>query len=284
MSAHTERTVLNALRARHAVKHGNGPEWAYIEHVRNAAGFNASRTLDAMALHLWPSRGMELHGYEVKVSRSDFRRELADPAKMDAFANILDRFWIVAPRGVVPAEEIPASWGLLEVLDDGTIRQKIAAPLLTQERAPIPRTMLVPIMRAAGAGLEVTPDIAAVREAEERGVQKGLDQAKRSGKDWQAMYEGQVDQLAAARNQVRAIEDALGISLRGHAYLPEERDARLREIAAAVKAAVNGDDVAARGRRAIDTALDSIRHTIASLERQAEIIARDAGDRQGATL
>lgn len=280
---HTERTVLNALRARHAAKKGNGPEWAYIEHVRNAAGFDAQRTLDAMALHLWPSRGMELHGYEVKISRADFRRELADPAKMDAFASVLDRFWIVAPIGIVPAEEVPAAWGLLEVTNTQTIRQKIAAPLLTEKRAPIPRTMLVPILRAAGTELDYTPDAKAIKEAEARGREAGVAQAEREGQDWRRMYEGQIETLAEAREQVRAIEEALGVPLNGHAYRPEDRAARLRAISDAVKAAVNGEDMADRARSAVDGALAYVRRTIVLLERQADRIAREAGVREQVT-
>jgi len=111
---HTEASVLALLRKRHAAKNGNGPEWADVEKVRDAPGFDAMRTADAMALGLWKSGGHELHGFEVKVSRSDWRRELADPAKAEGWCEIVDRWWIVAPRGVVPRDELPATGGLLE--------------------------------------------------------------------------------------------------------------------------------------------------------------------------
>jgi hypothetical protein len=94
---HTEASVLALLRKRHA-----------------APGFDAMRTAAAMALGLWKSRGHELHGFEVKVNRSDWRSELADPAKAEGWCEIVDRWWIVAPRGVVPRDELPATGGLLE--------------------------------------------------------------------------------------------------------------------------------------------------------------------------
>lgn len=80
----TEATVLQLLRERHtAVGNGGAGEHAFLAHVRNAAGFDANRTFDAVAVNLWPSRGLSIHVYEVKVSRSDWKRELAKPAKAE---------------------------------------------------------------------------------------------------------------------------------------------------------------------------------------------------------
>lgn len=274
---HTERTVLDALRMRHAPKErgGNGPEWAFMEHVRNAAGFNAKRTIDAMALGLWPSRGMELHGYEVKVSRADFRREIADPAKMDAFAHVLDRFWIVAPRGIVPVNELPATWGLLEVADDGvSIRQKVAAPLLTETRASIPRTLLVPLLRSAGAVVKTRPED---MEAEyKRGFADGKVATIRAGKDWQRMYEEQTERLAEARETIREIDTALGTNLSyGHAR--KNRTEELARIAAAVKVAVNGDTAGERAAEAIRRSFQQIGFARDALDRAQTYIEANTG-------
>lgn len=278
MAEHTERTVLNALRKRHAPKSGgNGPEWAYVEHVRSAAGFNAKRTLDAIGLGLWPSRGMELHGYEVKVSRADFRREINDPAKMDAFAHVLDRFWIVAPTGIVPRDELPATWGLLEVNAKGEVRQKVAAPLLSQERVAIPRTFLVPLMRAAGAGLDYTPDEKAIQEAEARGYEHGRKSAGRSGEQWEGMYHDSQERLKEHRETVLQIDRALGLSTAGHAYSAEDRAKRLTKVADAVRSAVNGDDQAERARAAVRRALHDVEDAKKSLARTSEWIAKEAG-------
>ena len=70
------------LRNRHArLGNGGSGEYAFLTQVRDAAGFYGSRTLDVVTLSLWPSRGMELHGYEVKVSRADLRSDLRNEAK-----------------------------------------------------------------------------------------------------------------------------------------------------------------------------------------------------------
>lgn len=276
MTEHSERTVLDALRERHAPKRGgNGPEWAYMEHVRNDAGFNANRTIDAMALGLWPSRGMELHGYEVKISRADFRRELADVEKMDAFAHILDRFWIVAPAGVVPAVELPSSWGLLEVTDKGTIRQKTAAPLLTTTRADIKRSMLVPLLRAAGAALSITPNEAALIEARNKGFESGVRSAGQSADQYKSMYEAQLKETQKMREQVRAIEKALGQRLTGSYF--NDAEAHLKSVAAAVKMAVAGDEAVRSAERSVRQALVTLQRTQESLASSALYITGETG-------
>ena len=58
-----------------------GPAWAVLHEVPNATGAGKVRTADAIAISLWPSRGLEIHGLEIKVSRSDWRRELKQPEK-----------------------------------------------------------------------------------------------------------------------------------------------------------------------------------------------------------
>lgn len=272
---HTEASVLKALRDRHRPKkHGNGPEWAYVQHVRNRAGFNASRTLDAMALGLWPSRGMELHGYEVKVSRADFRTELRDVGKMDAFAHVLDRFWVVAPRGIVPRDELPATWGLLEVNDDQTIRQKVAAPLLTKERAPIPRDFLVPLLRAAGTTIEADdPEVTAARE---QGWTEGYKDAEKRLPQWKTMYDEQTDHLTEARNLVREINDALGFPV-NRAYRREDRDQKLAQVAATIRAVMNGEDVAERARNTIARELTQLSRITKNIQAVIDNVEKETG-------
>ena len=49
------------------------PEWAFLVQVKNGVGWTRKdRTADALAMSLWPSRGLELHGFELKSRRSDW--------------------------------------------------------------------------------------------------------------------------------------------------------------------------------------------------------------------
>jgi hypothetical protein len=142
----TERDLLGALRARFATRAGNGPRWALACHVRDRAGFDATRTLDAIAMDTWPSSGLLLHGFEIKCSRADWRRELSDPSKAAAFTRFLDHFWIVAPAAIVRHDELPEGWGLLE-LRGPTLRTAVTPARLTPE--PVDRSFLACLLRAA---------------------------------------------------------------------------------------------------------------------------------------
>lgn len=113
----TERTMLNLLHRRYGVDQGNGPRYVCAEHVRSHAGFDARRTCDFMALDVWPSSGMPLHGVEVKTSRADWLRELKDPTKSEEFMRLCDFWWLAAPAGVAHLDELPSGWGLLEVAE-----------------------------------------------------------------------------------------------------------------------------------------------------------------------
>jgi len=118
----TERVMLDRLRARYGTVHGNGHRWVFATHVRSDAGFDATRTADAIAMDLWPSKGLELHGFEVKISRADWLRELAKPDKSVPVGRYCDRWWLVVPdRAIVRPGELPADWGLIECREPAPI-------------------------------------------------------------------------------------------------------------------------------------------------------------------
>ncbi len=139
----TERQVLDLLAARYVA-----PEWAFLRHVANGTGRHQARTADGIAMNLWPSRGMELHGFEVKVYRSDWLREAKDPAKADEIAVRCHRWWVVAgDDGIVAQDDLfPQTWGLL-VVREGALVIVREAPLLTP--APLDWTFLAAVLRRA---------------------------------------------------------------------------------------------------------------------------------------
>lgn len=86
-----------------------------IEEVANGTGAAAGRFADGLALALWPSDGMWLYGFEIKVTRSDLLRELRDLKKWRAVGCYCDFWWLVVAPGAWKAEdELPPSWGVME--------------------------------------------------------------------------------------------------------------------------------------------------------------------------
>ena len=145
-----EAAVIAALKERFCA-----PAWALIPHVRNGTGYQRTtpRTADAIAMSLWPSRGLELHGFEVKVSRADWVKELENPAKAESICRFCDRWWLtVGDAEIVWAGELPPTWGLLVPKGDKLVA-KVEAPKL--EAMPGDRLFLAALLRKT---VEVSAD------------------------------------------------------------------------------------------------------------------------------
>lgn len=137
-----ESFMTNLLRLRYTA-----PEWAFMAQVRNGTGFSrrVTRTADAIAMSLYPSRGLHLHGFEVKVSRGDFVKELKTPEKAEDIARFCSFWWIVAPdTNVAPVEMVPANWGLLVMKGDGLT---VAKQATFKDSVPLDTPMIASIFR-----------------------------------------------------------------------------------------------------------------------------------------
>lgn len=155
----SERTVLDAVAALY------DREAVLVRHVANATGAGARRTIDAIAIGLWPSRGLYLHAIEAKVSKSDYRRELKDIAKADELARYCDAFYVAAT--FPPPDDVPQAWGWYTITDGVAIRSKAAARI---EAIPPSRSFIAALARRLAD--QHAPD-AVIAAAEERGKAAG---------------------------------------------------------------------------------------------------------------
>lgn len=111
----SEQTVFEALRS-HFVE----AAVAFLPQVASETGAQPKRTADAIAMQLWPSRGLTIEGIEIKTDRRDLLREYAQPEKSDVIAAYCDKWWVATPPGVVKPSDFtdgtfPKTWGYLEV-------------------------------------------------------------------------------------------------------------------------------------------------------------------------
>ncbi len=137
------------------------PEWACFFEVANSTGAGATRSADAIAMSLYPSRGLRLHGFEIKVSRSDWLHELKQPDKSVAIQRFCDHWWIVTPADIVREGELPPTWGHL-VLKGNGLNCAVKAPQL--ERDAWEPAFLAALLRRG-------------HEARERAIREGVDSA-----------------------------------------------------------------------------------------------------------
>ena len=161
------------------------PEWAVIAEVSDATGGRASRRADALAMNLWPSRGLEVRGFEIKVSRGDLKRELVDPSKADAVGAFCHTCALATPPGLVRAEDtVPACWGLFEVDEKGAgewKRQPTMRP--ADEVKPPSRLFTAAIARAAQAEINAMRTSGgwvrrdAIQAELDKEYQRGIDHA-----------------------------------------------------------------------------------------------------------
>lgn len=122
------------------------PEWAMFFNVANGTGWRGKRYADAVGMSLFPSRGLELHGFEIKVSKSDYRREAEQPEKAETIAAYCDRWWVVTPPGLLDGENLPLNWGWLAYDGRAFYTKQKAAKL---EAKAMDRTMLAALLRRA---------------------------------------------------------------------------------------------------------------------------------------
>lgn len=127
------QAILHALRRRH-----QPPVWVFFEELRVGTGFGwlmvgdtrikVDSAVDAWAMGTWRSSRYARVSYEVKVSRSDWLRELRKPQKRLPALMVSNEFYFATPEGLVQPDEVPAEAGLVWVRGNGTTRAVKKAP------------------------------------------------------------------------------------------------------------------------------------------------------------
>lgn len=169
------------MRVRRALgRRFQAPAWAMLEEVANGTGARARRRADAVAISCYPSRGLEIHGVEIKVARSDWLRELKAPNKSEPVQKYCDRWWVAAPKGVVDVEELPPTWGLLELRKGGKLNAKRQAPQLDPE--PLDRGFLAALARAMHQNIDCAQQRVMNNLQGEGEYDKGFEAGRVAGK------------------------------------------------------------------------------------------------------
>lgn len=152
VSKMTTTELLAALRAHYVPptdlskrQHGEMGESELLVEEVCAPGTN--RRCDLLHVGVWQSRGQRLTVHELKVSRSDWLKELSEPAKAEAWWPYCHEFWIVAPDGVVDPTELPDGWGLMAPPANGRHRKFRVIKKAARKTPQIPASLLVEVAR-----------------------------------------------------------------------------------------------------------------------------------------
>lgn len=197
--------------------------YATLLEVANGTGGGLKTFADAVVLNLWPSRGMELIGYEIKVSRQDWLNELKQPDKAWPVMQFCDRWVLLSAPKVAKLDEIPLTWGWAE-FDGKRIKYRKPAPAL--EAKPLSKAFVASMVRRQVRDVEAIVR-QAVREKEaaiEREVEQRVATTLRS----------RHEEAQKIKDKAAAIEEAVGVNLLT-GWRPAE------EVAAALRFAMAND-------------------------------------------
>jgi len=187
------------------------PEWAALYEVRNATGFGAQRSADLVAMGLWPSRGLEIHGVEVKVSRGDWLREKKDPEKAEAVSAYCDRWWLaVSDPKIVADGELPPGWGLLVPNGKG-LRAVVDAPL-RQNVQPLDRSFVAAMLRRASEGMVPADKVREIADAQIKEACERADATAKTHFDRESRFLR--ERVERSESAIRDFEKASGLCIR----------------------------------------------------------------------
>lgn len=203
-AASPEKVTSDDIRAA-LLKHYAPPSHRVFFEVSNDTGTRASRWIDAVAVGIWPSTGHEIIGIEIKVSRSDWQREMKEPAKAQSLMRFCTRWFLVCPEGLVKPDELPATWGMLSYRG-GSLRTKVTAKLL--EPDPIsPGFMMAVLRNANGIDGALISRLVAERVAEQtKGNEEWIErEVARRAQDLDRRRK-QTDEVAAKLAQITGVD------------------------------------------------------------------------------
>lgn len=217
--------------------------------VGNDTGARVKRHADAVAIGIWPSTGHAIHGFEIKISRGDWLRELADPGKSQSIFAFCHRWSLVTPHGLVAPDELPPGWGLYS-FKDGRLRETVM-PKRLEPLPPTPGFMAALVRRAGEQDNALLSEIH--RRVREEEIAKRDAEVERRVAEQIARRDH--DRTHAAQ-KLKELEEALGE--------PLTQIWDLKELAAAIRVVRRlGVDNAYGGLGGLLVSLDRCRETLA---------------------
>lgn len=187
------------------------PEWALFFEVANGVGFSKRRYADAVAMSLFPSRGLEIHGFEFKVSRGDW-------------------WWVVAPKDIIKDGELPKGRGHIAPSEDAkTLR--IIKQAVEKKAQPVTRPFLAAIFRRANESSVDENERSKIRSV---AWQEGIDYEKnRNGSKHQD------DRLQKLHDRIRTFQESTGLDIE-YGYYSKELFEQITEFVKAKTISVDG--------------------------------------------
>ena len=213
----TAKDILSLLRQ----KYLDSREWVVASEVQRTTGWS-DRRYDFVALNCFASNNYKVEVVEIKVSKSDLRRELEEPEKHNVLCEEIDYYSLAAPASVIDLDIIPKKWGVYAVSDGKLVTRRRPLALHDEPRKTLPRSFAASFLRAAKAqNLERT------LLADER--QKGFDEGYAKAKRDLGQLAAELDNLQRIKDEDFKLRQALW-SLGVHGFPSEEAMASIAHL------------------------------------------------------
>lgn len=209
---------------------------------------------------LWQSKGIEIEGFELKVSRADWNRERKRPAKAESILSYCDRWWlVVADQAIVKLgseNELPAPWGLLVPRGDHLVAVKQAPKL---DPRPLDRWFVASVLRHAQRQWSPEATVIERRDARGAGFQEGLAEGR---KDQKVTIDGLHAEVRRLQDLHVQFQQATGINL------PSGHFVDVGQIGEAVNLVLHASQVLGHLEERTRSVLDAIVSARASLPKK----------------
>jgi len=203
----TGSSLSKALRAQYPL-----PQYALLFEVASGMGKSMNGYADAIAMGLFPSRGLDIEGFEFKSNRRDWLKELRDPAKAEYVAKYCDYWWLVITEpGIAKAEEVPDGWGLY-VLEGK--RLEVAKRPRKLKAVPPDRTFVGTMLRRANEMAERERNRAVDAFDRDEVVREARREAERDAQEhFKQDLKMATREHEALKREVEAFEAASGVKI-----------------------------------------------------------------------
>lgn len=149
-------TTANDILALLKQRYSDPLRYACAAEVRSSTG-TYDRRFDFIAVNCWPSDGLKIEVFEIKISKSDLKHELEHPEKHNWAFSEIDTYWLVAPEDIVDIDILPKKWGVMVVRNGELFVKRKPIPLHddAQHFDVIKRNFAISLIRAiSSASLE----------------------------------------------------------------------------------------------------------------------------------
>lgn len=181
------------------------PHYITMFEVRDSTGFDSTRSADALSIAMYGTRGREITGFEIKISRSDWLRELKQPEKAEEIGKFCDWFYLVTnDDSIAKVEEIPTPWGWMVLKGS---RLKVIKKPEKMKPLPLDRPMLCSLLYSVRQQC--------MAEIEKQIQEAVTERVKSEASNLKYQAEEGERKFKELEKSVREFEDASGLRIQG---------------------------------------------------------------------